>query len=143
MTIRITKVLNDVCVMLKEICNLVKKSPLRECKIRELPEKTKIQNKGIRVFCPTCCTIHGETCASVFSNHEELMELVLLVIQRWKLELWKQKISWECLGSCLAVSLDIGYYNRQTSYQKHCKKKVLQLAKLHRSFSCIHWANHR
>ena len=56
-----TKGLNDVWV--------------RECKIREIPEKTKNQNKGIRVFCSTRWTIHGETCTSVFSNHEELMEL--------------------------------------------------------------------
>ena len=70
-----TKDLNDVWVMLKEICNLVKKSPSRECKIRDIREKTKNQNKGIRVFCPTRWTIHGETCASAFSNHEELMDL--------------------------------------------------------------------
>ena len=73
--IRNTKDLNDVWVMLKGICNLVKKSPSRECKIRDIREKTKNQNKGIRVFCPTRWTIHGETCASVFSNHEELMDL--------------------------------------------------------------------
>ena len=73
--IRNTKDLNDSWVMLKEICNLVKKSPSRECKIRDIREKTKNQNKGIRVFCPTRWTIHGETCASVFSNHEELMDL--------------------------------------------------------------------
>ena len=70
-----TKDLNDVWVMLKEICNLVKKSPSRECKIREIPDKTKNQNKRIRVFCSTRWTIHGETCTSVFSNHEELMKL--------------------------------------------------------------------
>ena len=40
-----------------------------------MQEKTKNQNKGIRVFCPTRLTIHGETCASIFSNHDELMEL--------------------------------------------------------------------
>ena len=51
--IRNTKDLNDAWVMLKEIWNLVKKSPSRECKIREIREKTKNQNKGIRVFCPT------------------------------------------------------------------------------------------
>ena len=73
--IRNTKDLNDSWVMLKEICNLVKKSPSRECKIREIREKTKNQSKGIRVFCPARWIIHGETCASVFSNHEELMEL--------------------------------------------------------------------
>ena len=73
--IRNTKDLNDVWVMLKEICNLVKKSPSRECKIREIREKTKNQSKGIRVFRPTLWIIRGETCASVFSNHEELMEL--------------------------------------------------------------------
>ena len=61
--------------MLKEICNLVKKSLSRESKIREIREKTKNHNKGIRVFCPTSWTIHGDTCASVFNNHEELMEL--------------------------------------------------------------------
>ena len=66
--IRNTKDLNDVWVMLKEICNLVKKSPSREYKIREIRKKTKNQNKGIRVFCPTRWTIHGETCASVFRN---------------------------------------------------------------------------
>ena len=73
--IRNAKDLNDVWVMLKEICNLVTKSPSREYKIREIWEKTKNQNKGIRVFCPTRWTIHIETCASVFRNHEELMEL--------------------------------------------------------------------
>ena len=73
--IRNTKDLNDSWVMLKEICNLVKKSPSRECKIREIREKTKNQSKGIRVFCPARWIIHGETCASVFINHEELMEL--------------------------------------------------------------------
>ena len=72
--IRNTKDLNDVWVMLKEICNLVKKSPSRESKIREIREKTKNHNKGIRVFCPTHWTIHGETCAPVFNSHEELME---------------------------------------------------------------------
>ena len=73
--IRNTKDLNDVWVMLKEICNLAKKSPSKECKIREIREKTKSQNKGIRVFCSTRWTIHGETCASIFRNHEKLMEL--------------------------------------------------------------------
>ena len=51
--IRNTKDVNDAWVMLKEICNLVKKSPSRECKIREIREKTKNQNKGIGVFCST------------------------------------------------------------------------------------------
>ena len=68
--------------------------------------------------------------------------LALLVIHREKLELLELRISWECLGSCLAVSLDIRYYNRQTTYQTHCKKKVLQLVKVHKSFTWIHWANH-
>ena len=73
--IRNTKDLNDVWVIPKEICNLAKKSLSRESKIREMRKKTKNHNKGIRVFCPTRWTIHGETCASVFNNHAELMEL--------------------------------------------------------------------
>ena len=73
--IRNTKDLSDVWVMLKEICNLVKKSLLRESKIREIREKIKNHNKGIRVFCPTRWTIHGKTCASVFNNHVEFVEL--------------------------------------------------------------------
>ena len=40
--IRSTKDLSDVWVMLKDICNLVKKSPSRESKIREIRQKTKI-----------------------------------------------------------------------------------------------------
>ena len=42
--------LNNVWVMLKKICNLVKKSPSRECKIREIREKTKNPNKGSESF---------------------------------------------------------------------------------------------
>ena len=44
----------------------------------------------------------------------------------------------KCSGSCLAVSLDIHYYNRQTTYRRHYKKKVLQLVKVCKSFTCIY-----
>ena len=73
--IRKFEVLKDAWVIIKEVYNLVKKSPSRETKLQKTRETTKNLNKYIRAFCPTQWTIHGETCASVFNNHEDLMEL--------------------------------------------------------------------
>ena len=63
--------------MIKEVCNLAKKSNSRETKRKKTREITKNKKKNIRAICPTQWTIHGETCASVFNNLMELCEWLL------------------------------------------------------------------
>ena len=72
--IRNSEVLKDAWVIIKEVRNLVKNSPCRETKLKEIREMTK-NSKIIRVFFRLPWTIHGEMCASVFNNPEDLMKL--------------------------------------------------------------------
>ena len=51
--IRKVEVLKHAWVMIKEVCNLVKKSPSREAKLKETDETTKNKNQNIRAFCST------------------------------------------------------------------------------------------
>ena len=132
-------------VILKEICNLVKKSPSSESKIREVREKKNIKRKGSEYSAqPVGRFMVRHVLVTITKNWWNYGNghLGLLVLQRWKLELLELRISWKCSGSCLAVSLDIRYYNRQTIYQKHCKKQVLQLLKVFKPFSCIRRTHH-
>ena len=73
--IRNTKDLNNVWVILKKFATLSKNHHRENLKSERYGRRQKNDNKGIKVFCPTRWTIHGETCASVLNNHEELMEL--------------------------------------------------------------------
>ena len=70
--------------MVKEVCNLVKKFPQWETKIKNLRESTKNYTSGIQSFCPTRWTLHGDTCATMLNNHVELMEL-----WEWSLKILK------------------------------------------------------
>ena len=132
--------------MLKEICSLVKKSPLSESKIREVREKKISKEKDQSILPNLLDNSWWDMClyATIMENWWNYGNghSVLLVLQRWKFELLELRISWKCSGSCLSVNLDIRYYNRHTIYQKHCKKKVLQLFKVCKPFSCIRRTHH-
>ena len=72
-------------MIIKEVPTLVNKSSSKETILIEVRETTKNKkNKTIRAFSPTQWTIHRETCASIFNNHEDLMRL-------WKWSLCNMK----------------------------------------------------
>ena len=75
--IRNEKLLAETFDTIKEVCNLVKKSPKRDTHLKMLRDLTENENKSVHAFCPTRWTIRGESCQSMIENYGELMELWL------------------------------------------------------------------
>ena len=75
--IRNEKLLAETFDTIKEVCNLVKKSPKRDTHLKMLRDLTENENKSVHAFCPTRWTIRGESCQSMIENYDELMELWL------------------------------------------------------------------
>ena len=71
------KLLAETFDIIKEVCNLVKKSPKRDTYLKRLVDLTENENKSVHVFYPTRCPIKGESCQSMIENYDELMELLL------------------------------------------------------------------
>ena len=59
----------------RDICKLIKKSPMRNTKLDEIRSETKNESRGIHAFCPTRWTVRGEALASILNNLMELMDL--------------------------------------------------------------------
>ena len=76
-SIRNIKLLSDTFGTIKEVCNLVKKSPKRETHLKELRELSQNESNGVHAFCPTRWTIRGESCKSMIENknYDELTDL--------------------------------------------------------------------
>lgn len=59
----------------RDICKLIKRSPMRNTKLDEIRSETKNESRGIHAFCPTRWTVRGEALASILNNFKELMDL--------------------------------------------------------------------
>ena len=58
-----------------EICKLIKYSPVRDTRLKQLREETKNEDAGVHAFCPTRWTVRGRMLESLINNHKELSEL--------------------------------------------------------------------
>lgn len=74
-SIRNVKLLSDTFGTIKEVCNLVKKSPKRETHLKSIRELSGNENRGVHAYCPTRWTIRGQSCQAMIDNYDELMEL--------------------------------------------------------------------
>lgn len=74
-SIRNVKLLSDTFGTIKEVCNLIKKSPKRETHLKELRDLSENENRSVHAFCPTRWTIRGLSCQAMIDNYDEIMEL--------------------------------------------------------------------
>ena len=74
-SVKNVKLLSDSFGTIKEICNLVKKSPKRETHLKLLRQNNENENCGVHSFCPTRWTIRGQSCKAMIDNYDELMQL--------------------------------------------------------------------
>ena len=73
--IKSVQCISDSLDTVREIGNLVKKSPQRNTKLDKIRAETKNGSRGANAFCPTRWTVRGEALAAVINNHAELIEL--------------------------------------------------------------------
>ena len=74
-SVKNVKLLADTFGTIKEVCNLIKKSPKHETHLKKLRHLSENETRSIQSFCPTRWTIRGQSCQALIDNYEELMEL--------------------------------------------------------------------
>ena len=69
------KLLADTFGTIKELRNLIKKSPKRETHLKKLRDLSENKNRSSHSFCPARWAIRGQSCQALIDNYEKLMEL--------------------------------------------------------------------
>ena len=82
--IKSVKCISDFLETVREIAQLVKKSPQRYTKLDNIRAEIQNESRGVHAFCPTMWTVRGEWLEAVLNNYMELMEL-----WEWSLDICK------------------------------------------------------